>query len=149
MSMDTRVETWVGNGHMAEMPTKALLDDFRSESSRFLRAEVEVIREDLQEEVRGAARGAAMAGAGGAVLYVSLFALAGTAIALLSLALPVWASALIVTGIYAIVGAALAAAGRKRLKTVRPDTTLNEFKEDARWLQRMTRDMKAQRHASA
>lgn len=140
---------WTGNGHLQEAPTRQLLEEFRFEGARFARAELDLVREELKKEARVAGKGASMAGAGGAVVYVALFCLAGTCIALLSLALPVWAAALIVTVVFGGVGAALVAAGRNRLKTVRPERTINEFKEDARWLRRTTHDIKASRHASA
>lgn len=140
---------WIGNGHLKDASTRQLFEEFQFESARFARAELDLVREELKVEARVAARGAAMAGAGGAVLYVALFCLAATCIALLSLAMPVWGAALIVTAVFGLGGAALANAGKNRLKEVRPERTINEFKEDARWLRRTTHDIKASRHASA
>ena len=151
MDYERNVEGWRtrGNGHFEQMPMQALLEDFRNEGARFARAEKELVREELREEAKKAGKGAGLAGAGGAVLYVALFCLAATTIALLALVLPVWAAALITTVLFAVVGAGLAAAGRKELKNVRPDRTINEFKEDARWLRQTMHAVKARRHANA
>lgn len=141
--------TWTGNGHLQEASTRQLLEELRFESARFTRAELDLVRAELKEEAQAAGKGAAMAGAGGAVLYVALFCLAATCIALLALAMPVWGAALIVTALFGLVGAGLAMAGKNRLKQIRPERTINELKEDARWLRRTTHDFKASRHASA
>ncbi|CAM5263506.1 Membrane protein OS=Streptomyces fumanus OX=67302 GN=GCM10018772_65210 PE=4 SV=1 [Streptomyces fumanus] len=65
--------------------------------------------------------------------YVGLFALAGTAVAALSLALPVWASALIVTAVLFAVAGLLALAGRAQLRRAAPPTpeqTIGSVKAD-------------------
>jgi hypothetical protein len=60
-------------------------------------------------------RGGGLLGAAGAVAYVGLMALAATGAAALSLVLPVWAAALIVTAVLFLVAGVLARTGRAQL----------------------------------
>jgi hypothetical protein len=74
-----------------------------------------------------------MLGAAGAVAYVGLFALAGTAVAALSLVLPVWAAALIVTAVLFAIAGLLAMSGRAQLRQAAPPTperTIDSVKAD-------------------
>lgn len=101
--------------------------------SRLVRQEVALAKEELAEKGRRAGRGGGLLGAAGAVAYVGLFALAGTATAALSLALPVWAAALIVTAVLFAVAGLLALAGRAQLRRAAPptpETTLGSVRAD-------------------
>ena len=90
--------------------------------ARLVRQEVALAKEELAEKGRRAGRGGGLLGAAGAVAYAGLLALAGTATAALSLALPVWASALIVAGVLFVIAGLLAAAGRSQLRRAAPPT---------------------------
>lgn len=136
-----------GNGYLEDVPTRVLLEEARYQGARFARAEIDLVREELEEEARAFVRGAAMGAAGGTLLHASVFALATFGIALLSLWLPLWAAALIVAGALALVGVPMVAAGRARVRAVRLDRTLNEFKEGREWFRQTTHDMTVRRHA--
>ncbi|MER6984640.1 phage holin family protein, partial [Streptomyces carpinensis] len=72
-------------------------------------------------------------GAAGAIGYVGLIALAGTAVAAISLALPVWASALIVAGALFAIAGLLAVVGRSQLRRAGPPAprrTIGSVKAD-------------------
>jgi hypothetical protein len=90
--------------------------------SLLVRQEVALAKAELAEKGRRAGRGGGLLGAAGAVGYVGLMALSGTGVAALSLALPVWAAALIVTGVLFAVAAVLALTGRAQLKRAAPPT---------------------------
>ena len=90
--------------------------------SRLVRQEIGLAKEELAEKGRRAGRGGGMIGAAGAFAYAGLLALAGTATAALSLTLPVWAAALIVTGVLFALAGLLAATGRARLRRAAPPT---------------------------
>ncbi|MEU7055535.1 phage holin family protein [Streptomyces sp. NPDC046197] len=101
--------------------------------SQLVRQEVALAKEELTEKGRRAGRGGGLIGAGGAIAYVGVIALAGTATAALSLTLPVWAAALIVTAVLFAVAGVLAAAGRAQLRRAAPPTpeeTLGSVKAD-------------------
>ncbi|MFJ8935284.1 phage holin family protein [Streptomyces sp. NPDC102365] len=88
--------------------------------SELVRQEVRLAKEELTEKGRRAGRGGGLLGAAGAVAYVGLMALAATGAAALSLVLPVWAAALIVTAVLFVVAAVLAKTGRSQLGRATP-----------------------------
>ncbi|MER8223456.1 phage holin family protein [Streptomyces sp. NPDC094143] len=101
--------------------------------SRLVRQEVALAKEELAEKGRRAGRGGGLLGAAGAVAYAGFLALAGTGTAALSLVLPVWAAALIVTGVLFVIAAVLAAMGRGQLRRAAPPTperTIDSVKAD-------------------
>ena len=97
--------------------------------------ELELARTELKEEAAKAGKGAGMLGGAGVAgllaLILGSFALAY----LLDNWMPVELAFLIVTILWAIVGAVLAARGRKELKTANPQLpeTQQTLKEDAAW----------------
>ncbi|NEB01436.1 phage holin family protein [Streptomyces sp. SID13726] len=90
--------------------------------SLLVRQEVALAKEELAAKGRRAGRGGGLLGAAGAFAYAGLLALAGTGTAALSLVLPVWASALIVTAVLFVIAAVLAATGRAQLRHAAPPT---------------------------
>jgi uncharacterized membrane protein YqjE len=101
--------------------------------SRLVRQEVALAKVELAEKGKRVGRGGGMLGAAGAIAYVGLFALAGTATAALSLALPVWAAALIVTALLFAIAGVLAMTGRAQLRRAAPPTpeqTLGSVRAD-------------------
>ncbi|WP_236241109.1 phage holin family protein [Streptomyces sp. CC228A] len=85
-----------------------------------VRLEVRTARAELTQKGRRAGVGGGLLGAAGAVAYVGLIALAGTAVALLALALDVWAAALIVTGVLFLCAGVLALLGRAQVRRAVP-----------------------------
>jgi hypothetical protein len=101
--------------------------------SQLVRQEISLAKEELTEKGKRAGRGGGLLGGAGAVGYVGLMALSGTGVAALSLVLPVWAAALIVTAVLFVIAGVLAAAGRAQLRRAAPPTperTLDSVKAD-------------------
>ncbi|MEY9990434.1 hypothetical protein ABIE67_002466 [Streptomyces sp. V4I8] len=88
--------------------------------TRLVRQEVALAKEELAEKGRRAGRGGGLLGAAGAVAYAGVLFLAAAATAALSLTLPVWAAALIVTGALFALAGLLAATGRAQLRRAAP-----------------------------
>lgn len=106
---------------MAAEPSVGELVKRASEQfSDLVRAELRTAKAELAQKRKRAGVGGGLLGGATAVAYIGLMALAGTAVALLALVLPVWAAALIVTGALFVVAGALAVLGRAQVRRVGP-----------------------------
>jgi hypothetical protein len=117
-----------------------LLGEISSDLSQLVRQEIELAKAEIKEEAVKAGKGAGMfggAGFGGYLVIVfaslaAMFAIAsGTGLG--------WA-ALIVAGIWAVIAAVLAVAGKKQMARVspKPERTIQTLKEDAEWARHPT-----------
>jgi uncharacterized membrane protein YqjE len=113
-----------------------IVGDLSSDLTTLVKQELELARTELKEEAGKAGKGAGMLGGAGVAGLLALI-LASFALAyLLDNWMPVELAFLIVTVVWAIVGAVLAAKGRKELKTANPQLpeTQQTLKEDAQWV---------------
>ena len=120
----------------ADRPIGQLLRELGDEISTLVRAEIALAKAEIAEKVKPAAASAGMFG-GTALFGLGAFG-AATAflIALIALALPVWAAALIVTVVYGVVALVLAQTGKKKLQEAAPlvpEQTAQSVKEDIEW----------------
>lgn len=116
----------------ADRSIPELLQRLGSDTSLLVRQELELARAELVGTLKRSREPAIAFGIAGIIALAAFGALTITFIAALSLALPVWASALIVTILYAVIAAAAIQRGRSALKSLRPvpEQTIKTVKED-------------------
>lgn len=120
----------------ADRPIGELLRELGDEISTLVRAEISLAKVEMAEKAQPVVASAGMFG-GTALLGLGAFgALTTCLIAALSLVVQVWAAALIVAAVYAVVAYVLAEAGKKKLKHAAPlvpAQTAQTVKEDIEW----------------
>ncbi|MFE5488936.1 phage holin family protein [Streptomyces virginiae] len=119
----------------AEPSLGDLVGEIGQDLSQLVRDEIELAKAELKQESAKAGKAVGMlGGAGYAGHVVLLFGSLTVVFALANVMDPAWA-ALIVTAVWAVVGAVLYTKGRERLRTVnlKPEQTVDTLKEDARW----------------
>ncbi|WP_049578125.1 phage holin family protein [Streptomyces sp. SBT349] len=118
---------------LGEESVGALVSRASQQFSRLMREEMRLAQAEMVAKSRRFRTGGALCTASAVVAVVAFQALAATVIAALAQALPVWASALIVTGALTALAAALAATGRARMREAappRPEQAIEGVKAD-------------------
>jgi membrane protein len=101
---------------------------------QLVRHEVELAKIEATEALSTKAKGAGLLTGAGVVALYALGFLAAAGAAGLAIVLPLWASLLIVGGVFAVLGAILFAVGRRELKAPAGVARTQEtLKEDVRW----------------
>lgn len=103
-----------------------------------VRKEMELARREMMEKAKAAGLGAGMLSGSAITGLLTLGSLTALLIIAISLALPAWLSALIVTVMWAAVTAVLALAGKNKIQNARPlvpEQTIQNVKEDVEWAQ--------------
>lgn len=111
-----------------------------ADMSTLFRKEIELAKVEFRAEAGKAGKGAGMlGGAGFAAAMVATFASLAAVFGLANVMDAAWA-ALIVTGVWAVVGVVLYLTGRSRLREVspKPERTVETLKEDAQWARHPT-----------
>ena len=120
----------------ADRPIGVLLRELGDEIATLVRQEIALAKVEIAEKTKPVAASAGMFG-GTALLGLGAFgAFTAFLIALLSLELQLWASALIVTVVYGAVAFVLAQTGKKKLQEAAPllpEQTAQSVKEDIEW----------------
>ena len=113
-----------------------LVKQLSEQTSRLVKAEMELAKVELSEKGKQAGIGAGLFGGAGVFGLYALGALTATVIAALSLAMDTWLAALIVTILWAAVAGVMALVGKGRMKKVAPpipEQTAESVKEDVQW----------------
>ncbi len=115
-----------------DRPLSELLSNVTNEIASLFRKEVELARVETSEQVSRAAKAGGMLGAAAVIGFLDLILFAFAAAWALSEVVPEGVAFLIVGVLFAIVTAALAVAGKKRLAGVNPvpNQTVQTLKED-------------------
>jgi hypothetical protein len=125
----------------SEAPSMAsLVGGIITDAQRLVRQEVALARREMQVEL-DKAKGASVAlGLGAGCAMLGTLFLGFTVVYLLNLALPLWASFLIVGGVLAIAGAILLFAGIQQVRQISlvPPQTAETLQENVQWLQNQT-----------
>jgi uncharacterized membrane protein YqjE len=105
------------------------------DTTTLLKTELELAKVELKEEAVRAGKGAGMLGGAGLAGYLVLLFLSFALMFGLDTVLPLWASALVTAGVWALVAGVLAIRGRSELKHANPQLprTQQTLKEDAQW----------------
>lgn len=126
--------------HVGEQrPLGELIGDITSNLSRLFRQEVELAKAEMRQEGKKAAAAAGMLAAAAVAGVLTLVLVSFALVYLLAEVMHIALAALLVGVVWAIAGAVLMAAGRRRMRTVTPlPKTTETMKENARWLQNPT-----------
>lgn len=119
--------------HTADHSVGELVRQASEQLSDLVRQEMRLAQREMAEKGKRAGIGGGMLGGAALMAIIALQAMAATAIAALSLALPVWASGLIVTGALLVIAGMLALVGKKqvgRATPAMPRRTLDSVKTD-------------------
>lgn len=103
-----------------------------------VRQEMELARREMLEKAKVAGAGAGMLSGSAIAGLLTLGSLTALLMIAISLALPLWLSALIVTAMWAVITAVLALAGKKKIQEAGPlvpEQTIQSVKEDVQWAQ--------------
>jgi VIT1/CCC1 family predicted Fe2+/Mn2+ transporter len=112
-----------------------LFGELATETSTLVRQEIHLASRELSEKASHASRYSLRVLAGGACGLVGLMALAGAITLILAYAIPLWASALIVSVVFAGIAYGLVRSGIDAIKRadLRPTETIASLKEDKTW----------------
>ena len=111
-----------------------LFSDLSRQTSTLVSQEIALARTEMTAQVRSAARGAGLIGAGGAVAYAGVLAVVAAAVLLLVEAgVAPWVSALLIGILVLILGGGLIAAGRSAIAAadLTPRRTIETIRDDA------------------
>ncbi len=117
-----------------------LFSELAQETSTLVRQEVNLAKTEMSHKASRAGRHIGVLAAGGAVAYAGLLAILAGVIVLLDNVMPLWASALLVGVVVAVVGYLLARRAIDALKRedFAPRETVQTLKEDQQWAKDQT-----------
>ena len=125
-----------GEAELRTHSTGELVKQLSEQTTTLVRKEIELAKAELTAKGKVAGQGAGMLGAAAVAGLLALATLTTMVLALLDRAMDLWLSALLVTLVYGSVAAALALAGRDRVKEgmpPAPEQTVETVKEDVQW----------------
>jgi hypothetical protein len=125
---------------VSETSIGELIGNISNDLSQLFRQEVDLAKAELKQEATKAGKAAGMLGGAGFAGYLAVVLLSFAVVFGLANVMDAGWAALIVAVVWGVIGAALYATGRKKLKTVdpMPRRTVDTIKEDARWLKNPT-----------
>jgi hypothetical protein len=128
--------------HSDRRSIRELVDQLSEDVRGLVRAEVSVIRAELEEKGRRLAIGVALVAVAGVLGLVVLGAATATAIIALANVLATWLAALIVTAVVAVAAGIVLLVGMKVLRRgvpPAPTESVDSIKEDVSWVKARAR----------
>jgi hypothetical protein len=118
----------------SERSIRELLQNLATETSLLVRQEIELARAELSGTLKACAKPAALFGSAGLFGLGAFGAFTALLIIAIGAALPLWASALIVTLLFGVIASLAVIKGRKAMGEVNliPTETISTIKEDIR-----------------
>ena len=113
-----------------------IINVLRPQLQELVSKQLELARTELVPVGKRAGLAAGLLAAGAVFMFVFLIFLCLTGVYLLNLFLPLWLSALIVSGILLLVGAILAGAGASILRNLdpKPHRTIRTLQQNVNWI---------------
>jgi uncharacterized membrane protein YqjE len=124
-----------------DRPVGELVKELAGQTSTLVRQEIQLAQAELSSKGKRAGRGAGMLAGAAVAALLMLGALTALLIVALDSAMPLWLAALIVTLLWGVIAAVLAARGRKELQQATPpvpEQTVETVKEDIQWAKTQT-----------
>jgi xanthine/uracil permease len=117
-----------------------LFSELAQETSTLVRQEVNLAKTEMSHKASRAGKQVGVLAAGGAVAYAGLLAILAGVIVLLDNVMPLWASAVLVGVVVAVVGYLLVRRALDALKRedFAPRETMETLKEDQQWAKDQT-----------
>ncbi|MET9581335.1 phage holin family protein [Streptomyces sp. DT199] len=122
-----------GSAQAGDEPVGELVQRATEQLTDLVRGEMRLAQAEMTEKGKRFGKGGGLFGGAGVLGFVTLQALVATVIAALAVPLPVWAAALIVTGVLALATGLTALAGRKEVRSATPPApqqTIDSVKAD-------------------
>ena len=115
---------------------KEIIEVMRPQLQELTEKQLELARTELAPVGKRAGLAAGLLVAGGVFMFVFLIFLSLTGVYMLNLLLPLWVSALIVSGILLLVGGILAGAGASILRNLdpKPHRTIRTLQQNVNWV---------------
>jgi uncharacterized integral membrane protein len=120
----------------SDRSVKEIIDALKPQLQELVNKQVELARTELVPVGRQAGIAVGLLVTGAVFLFVFLIFLAFTGVYVLNLFLPLWASALIVSGILLLIGGILAGTGANVLRRLdpKPHRTIRTLQQNVNWL---------------
>jgi uncharacterized membrane protein YqjE len=112
---------------------RTLLGRIRENVRTYIRKQLELPRQEIQEIVQANLRALVWFGVAFAFALATLIALTVLVIAVIAIFLPLWAAALIVLVLFGLAAALTGFRGYKKLDLRGPTRSINSLKETVRW----------------
>jgi uncharacterized membrane protein YqjE len=121
------------NGPSSEPSTAELVTRLTQQSTELIRSELRLAQAEMTEKAKHAGVGAGLFGGAGVVALYGVGTLIATVILALSLAMPAWLAALIVTVVLLAIAGVVALVGKKQVSQATPAApkhTIESVKQD-------------------